>query len=65
MHLKWSSEYQQGGHYEVGARTIHVCAVDEWGVVSAWEGRTIELVMVLLVRKIDNVIINSGNPPGT
>ena len=68
VHLKWSSKYQQSGHYEVGMRTIHVCAVDEWGVISAWEDRTIELVMVLLVlhyRKINNVIISSGNPPGT
>lgn len=42
--LEWSSEYQQDGYYEVGAHTIRVRAVDEWGAASAWESRTIEFI---------------------
>ena len=44
VHLEWSSEYQQDGYYEVGAHTIRVRAVDEWGAASAWESRTIEFI---------------------
>lgn len=44
VHLEWSSEYQQDGYYEVGTHTIRVRAVDDWGVASAWESRTIEFI---------------------
>ena len=44
VHLEWSSEYQADGYYEIGAHTIRVRAVDEWGAASAWVSRTIEFI---------------------
>jgi len=44
VHLEWDGKYQPDRYYAMGAHTIRVRAVDEWGAASAWESRTIEFI---------------------